>query len=401
MLRSRVVVSVVLVAALAGCGRSGLTGVTARTGTAQALEASQPIGLSLLASLDLNHDGRIAATEASWLQEDFGAIDANRDGLASQAELDAYFQNTGRGQDAALLKPEAIAPGIIGGGVAGLAALGLAGYLTYTGLKGSHDFMYPKKETFAKPPSDYGYAFDEVPFKSHDGLKLAGWYVPADVPTTKGIVILHGHGSNKDTAFKKYGPMLHDHYNLFIFDQRYCGQSEGPYSTLGYLEDKDAAIAVQQLRERGNTSIGLMGESMGAAVAIDTGAQVPDVKAVWADCAFDSLYDAVEPRAKARKYPLPQLVAQSVNKTVALRSHCAVEQADPVRWVAKLAPRPLVIVHGQKDDETTPDNGEKLFLAAKEPKQIWRTPEARHAESWKLYPQEYAERMRTFFDDAL
>jgi fermentation-respiration switch protein FrsA (DUF1100 family) len=398
MLHTRALVSAVLAVATltaAGCGRPAVTAVGVRPAGVSAQEASQPIGKSLLASLDANHDGRIAAPEAAWLADDFAAIDADHDGTASEAELNRFFQGT------SLDQPEAIGPGIIGGGVAAIAGLGLAGYLTYTGLKGSHDFMYPKKETFAKPPSDYGYAFDPVTFKSHDGLKLVGWYVPADVPTTKGIVIFHGHGSNKDTAFKKYGPMLHDAYNLFVYDQRYCGESEGPYTTLGYLEDKDAAIAVQQLRDRGNTSIGLMGESMGAAVAIDTGAQVPDVKAVWADCAFDSLYDAVEPRAKARKYPLAPLVAQSVNKTVALRSHCAVEQADPVRWVAKLAPRPLVIVHGQKDDETTPDNGEKLFTAAHEPKQIWRTPEAHHAESWKLYPEEYRERMRTFFDDAL
>jgi fermentation-respiration switch protein FrsA (DUF1100 family) len=388
----RALVSIVLVTVLAGCSHASLPG-TPRTGAAQALEANQPIGKSLLASLDADRDGRISAAEAGWLQDDLAAIDPNHDG-ATEAELNRFFQGVAPQQ-------EAIGPGAIGGGLAGLAGLGLAGYLTYTGLKGSRDFMYPKKETFAKPPSDYGFAFDEVQFKSHDGLKLVGWYVPADVPTTKGIVVLHGHGSNKDTAFKKDGAMLHDHYNLFVYDQRYCGQSEGPYTTLGYLEDKDAAIAIQQLRDRGNTSIGLMGESMGAAVAIDTGAQVPDVKAVWADCAFDSLYDAVEPRAKARKYPLAPLVAQSVNKTVALRSHCAVEQADPVRWVAKLAPRPLVIVHGQKDDQTTPDNGEKLFQAAQEPKQIWRTPDARHAESWKLYPEEYRERMRTFFDDAL
>jgi fermentation-respiration switch protein FrsA (DUF1100 family) len=390
MLRSRTLLVALALLSATGCGRPVLNATSARTTAVAAAE----LGPNLMASLDANHDGKVTPAEAAWLQDDFAGVDANHDGVATQPELEKFFQGQG-------MAPEAIGPGIIGGGVAAVAGLGLAGYLTYTGLKGSKDFMYPKKDTYAKPPSDYGFAFDAVSFKSHDGLKLAGWYVPADVPTTKGIVIFHGHGSNKDKAFMKYGAMLHDTYNLFVYDQRYCGESEGPYTTLGYLEDKDAAIAIQLLRERGNTSIGLMGESMGAAVAIDAGAQTPDVKAVWADCAFDSLYDAVEPRAKARKYPLAPLVAQSVNKTVALRSHCPVEQADPVRWVAKLSPRPLVIVHGQKDDETTPDNGEKLFKAAQEPKQIWRTPEAHHAESWKLYPEEYRERMRTFFDDAL
>jgi fermentation-respiration switch protein FrsA (DUF1100 family) len=361
-----------------------------------------PIGRSILTSFDRNKDGLLTKDELaqSWLAPDFGAIDANQDGKLTPAELDRFFQ--GQGHASATGASESLSGGLMGGGAAvGLLALGLAGYLTYTGLKGSHDFMLPGKETFRKPPSEYGMKFDEVAFQSHDGLKLVGWYIAADVPTTKGIVLFHGHGSNKDTAFKKYGQMLHDHFNLFIYDQRYCGESDGPYSTLGFLEDKDAVLAVDQLRSRGNTSIGLMGESMGAAVAIDTGAVIPDVRGVWADCAFDTLYDACEPRAAARHYPLPGLVADSVIKTVGFKSHCDVVQADPIKWIAKISPRPLYLVHGQKDDETTPINGEKLFAAAAEPKTMWRTPNAKHAESWSMYPDEYRERMRTFFDDAL
>jgi fermentation-respiration switch protein FrsA (DUF1100 family) len=58
-------------------------------------------------------------------------------------------------------------------------------------------------------------------------------------------------------------------------------------------------------------------------------------------------------------------------------------------------------VHGQQDDETVPANGEKLFAAAQEPKTFWRTPEARHANSWELYPEEYRDRVQRFFDTAL
>jgi fermentation-respiration switch protein FrsA (DUF1100 family) len=391
---------------LGACGHPvGSLQAVRPSGTSQARSAGNaPIGRSVLVSFDRNQDGVLEQSELaeSWLGSDFGAIDTDHNGKITQTELDRFFQSQGGQSAGATGATEGLSGGLLGGGAAAaVLALGLAGYLTYTGLKGSKDFMLPGKETFAKPPSEYGMAFDEVGFQSHDGLKLVGWYVAADVPTTKGIVLFHGHGSNKDTAFKKYGVMLHDHFNLFIYDQRYCGESQGPYSTLGYLEDKDAVLAVDQLRLRGNTSIGLMGESMGAAVAIDTGAVVPDVRGVWADCAFDSLYDACEPRAAARHYPLPGLVADSVIKMVGLKSHCDVVSADPIKWVAKIAPRPLYVVHGQKDDETTPENGEKLFKAAGEPKTMWRTPNAKHAESWSQYPDEYRERIRTFFDDAL
>ena len=84
-----------------------------------------------------------------------------------------------------------------------------------------------------------------------------------------------------------------------------------------------------------------------------------------------------------------------------LKSHCPVTQADPIKFIAKISPRPVYLVHGQKDDETTPMNGEKLFNAAREPKTMWRTPEARHAQSWQLYPAEYQARMGAFFEAAL
>lgn len=399
------VVRAALLAAMlvaSGCGKPAPLATPAGVAGLTAGEAGTPIGRSLLAGLDRDHDGALSPLELkdSWLEDAMNSLDTNRDGQADEREVERFFQAEGQREEARRGAPELALPVI--GGVAALIGLGLAGYLTYTGLKGSHDFLYPGKNLFSKPPSAWGWAYDKVTFKSHDGLDLVGWYVPAARPTRRGIVLLHGHGSRKDEVYQKYGPMLHGQFNVFVFDQRYCGESAGAFTSLGYLEDRDAMVALQQLRERGNASIGLMGESMGAAVAMSTGAQVPDVKAVWADCGFDSLYDAVEPRVAARRYPLPGPVAHSIIKTVGLRGRIpGLEEADPIRWVAKLAPRPLYLVHGQQDDETVPANGEKLFAAAREPKTLWRTPEARHANSWELYPEEYRSRVQRFFDTAL
>jgi hypothetical protein len=293
--------------------------------------------------------------------------------------------------------------GIIGTGiVAGLFGAGALGYAVYTGMIGSRDLLYPSdKETLNKPPLAYGIPYEQDPFKSHDGLNLTAWYVPAEVPTNKGIMIYHGHTSNKDRAFEKYGLMLHHDYNLYLYNSRFHGDSEGKLTTLGYYERRDAVIALQRLRDRGNTSIGVLGESMGGAVAIDSTAMDPQVKCCWADCAFDSLHDAIAPRALKRKYPFPDYVATSVIATASIRAHGKLVDADPIRWVDKIAPRPLQLVHGQADDDTTPINSEKLFEKAGQPKAIWRTDGAHHAESWKLYPDEYKARVQAFFHQYL
>ena len=58
-------------------------------------------------------------------------------------------------------------------------------------------------------------------------------------------------------------------------------------------------------------------------------------------------------------------------------------EADPVKAVGEIAPRPLLLIHGSKDDETLPVNAERLFAAAGQPKRLWWTP-VRHGESWAV-----------------
>lgn len=366
----------------------------------KAAEQADPAALrrklhtGFVAALDRNGDGALSRTEAAgtWLETGFDRADASRDAKLSATELDRFLAPEGaRAQSLPLI-------GAIGAGAVGVA---LAGYLAYAGQVGANDMMYPKGDAFRKAPDAYGMPYEAVDFKSHDGLKLKGWYVPAESPTDKGLVVFHGHASNKDVVFKKYGQWLRSKYNLFLFDSRAHGESEGKFTTLGYFERQDVPAALEELKKRGNTRIGFLGESMGGAIAIQSGAVLSEVKAVWNDCAYDSLQDAIAPRAQARKYPLPGAVAWAVIRTVSARAKGEVVEADPIRWVDKIGPRPFYLVHGMKDDETLPLNGEKLFAKAQEPKQAWWTPEAKHADSWKLYPDEYRTRTFAFFEGAL
>ena len=242
---------------------------------------------------------------------------------------------------------------------------------------------------------------EPVRFKSHDGLSLAGWYVPAAVKTDKAVLVLHGHGSNKDWGFKKYGHFLRERYNVFVYDQRSHGASEGEFVTLGFFERQDAQLALGELKKRGNTRLGVLGESMGGAVAINMAAVTPEVKAVVTDCAFDSLHDAIAPRAAARHYPFSPLVAESVIATAGLRSGADLDDADPVKWVSKIAPRPFFLIHSLEDRDTVPLNGEKLYAAAAEPKQAWWPKDAKHCTAYKVYPEEYRQRVLGFFEASL
>lgn len=372
-----------------------LPGVVVTRGEAPVTPARMPEPAAMT-----NHE----AARATLFAQDYDPAAAKRYAASPAAAAEARaLEGEMKAEGGASVGPIAGRWGLIGGVAAGvLLGVPLVGYAIYTGMVGTKDLLYPQdKEDLVKKPSAYGWTYDQVDFDGHDGTDLKGWYVPAAHPTTKAVLLLHGHTSNKDRFFEKYAGWLHDDYNVFIYDSRFHGESGGNITTLGWHERRDAAKALDILKARGNTSIGVMGESMGASVAIGVAADKPELKAVWADCAFDSLHDAIAPRAKNRNYPLPDYVAWSVVKTAMIRSRHNVASADPIRCIKSLSPRPVYLVHGGADDDTLPMNSQKLYDEAAQPKTYWTVAGADHAQSWEKQPVEYRNRLQAFFGGAL
>jgi fermentation-respiration switch protein FrsA (DUF1100 family) len=52
----------------------------------------------------------------------------------------------------------------------------------------------------------------------------------------------------------------------------------------------------------------------------------------------------------------------------------------PAEAASRIAPVPVLIVHGDQDIYFPPDHGKELFDAAKEPKELWMIPGFGHAE---------------------
>lgn len=148
--------------------------------------------------------------------------------------------------------------------------------------------VHPAKVLTNLTPANFEWEFEEVILKTSDGVELSAWFVPASKNSDKVIVMLHGYGADMANLLS-FAQFLHDDFNLFFFDMRYFGKSQGNMTTLGRDEQKDLDAAIAYVKNKGFAKIGLMGFSFGGAVAILGASKNQDVSAVVTDSAYASL----------------------------------------------------------------------------------------------------------------
>ena len=73
----------------------------------------------------------------------------------------------------------------------------------------------------------------------------------------------------------------------------------------------------------------------------------------------------------------------------------------PMDVAGRISPRPLLVIHCMEDKVVPPDNSDRNFAAAREPKQFWRVPSGGHIAAFKVARDEYERRVTRFFEDNL
>ena len=69
---------------------------------------------------------------------------------------------------------------------------------------------------------------------------------------------------------------------------------------------------------------------------------------------------------------------------------------DVERAASRLSPRPWLMIHGGKDAYIGPEIARLLFAEAREPKEMWIVPGAKHNRCRETQPEAYAERLAAF-----
>ena len=133
-----------------------------------------------------------------------------------------------------------------------------------------HSQVYHPSRELEATGAELGRPFQKVFFKSSDGVKLNGWFYPADVNSPRGGMVFlncHGNAGNISSRLGLYRALLETGAGVFSFDYRGYGLSEGVPSEEGtYL---DAQAAYRWLREKGFAAKNIIayGESLGGGIA--------------------------------------------------------------------------------------------------------------------------------------
>lgn len=264
---------------------------------------------------------------------------------------------------------------------------------------GVGQLTHPPRNLAGGIPSDHGLPYEGVSFPSCDGTILRRWFVPAEQPRAT-VVFCHGRAGSKAPDLI-YVPQFRRHrFNVLLFDFRAHGESDGHRSSLVYYERQDLLAAISYLQGRGIKQVGLMGFSMGAAVAVATPPLSESVRAVIADSAFAELRTILVTYLQQRGVlrPVASALTTLIIWAAGLRLGCRLPDADPLRWVAHIAPRPLLLIHGGQDQGIPVSDAHRLYEAAGEPKELWVVPEAKHRCVDKVCPEEYMSRVLAFFE---
>ena len=175
-----------------------------------------------------------------------------------------------------------------------LVVLFVFGWVPYFfgGLATTRRFQFPDKENGGLTPASFDLPFEDVSFRSPDGVELHGWWVPADEPVGT-VVMVHGLNRTRVEMVKKT-PFVHERgWNTLLFDLRHHGESGGEATTFGVREKDDVGAAIDFARGRSPGTVVLWGISLGAASVVLAASEDTGVAGVISDSSFRDLRDTV------------------------------------------------------------------------------------------------------------
>ena len=187
-----------------------------------------------------------------------------------------------------------------------------------------------------------------------DKTPLQAWYFEQEKQASCALVLSHGWSDNR-AGMLKYAPIFWNcGCDLLLYDHRAHFESGGQYATAGIKEKADLISVTNWLQQKTGLSekqIGWMGESWGAATALQAGALDKDVAFIIAESPFQNWYSAIFERAEVMYGKMIYLFEPAVLALVNFRAGVNHQEASPIA-VANQIVEPVLLLHSKTDEDT-------------------------------------------------
>lgn len=243
----------------------------------------------------------------------------------------------------------------------------------------------------------------DVYIKSQDGLRLHGFWIPADRP--RGTVLMaHGYRSTMLIDFHLAFELFHRlGMNILVPEQRTHGQSGGKYITFGVKESRDMCQWLEfHHNEMGDYPVVLYGISMGASTMLYLADQVLPgaVKGIIADCGFTSPAQIISSVYRSVIH-LPGWISLWVAGIFTrIFAGFGLWEKD-TRKILKNSRYPVLLIHGGEDGFVRCEMSKEAFAECKEPKKLLIVEKADHGLSFVVDGFSYTAAIMEFLDNYL
>jgi hypothetical protein len=244
-----------------------------------------------------------------------------------------------------------------------------------------------------------------VQVKAADGVILRAWLLSPANDNGDCVIALHGIGDSRNGTTGIARLFIENGYKVLMPDSRGHGESDGEIGTYGLLEAEDVHRWVDWLiaSEHPRDLYG-MGESLGAAVLLQSLSVEKRFRAVIAECPFANFANVAEYRV-AQRLPMDSRLAHAVAATMVwsgflyTRLRYGVDfRAASAEAVAGSTSTPVLLIHGL-DDTNIPPAHSRMIASRNQSIALWLVPGAGHTGAFQAAPEQFRQRVLGWFSE--
>jgi uncharacterized protein len=243
----------------------------------------------------------------------------------------------------------------------------------------------------------------DVSVSAGDGVTLRAWLFTLSQVNGDAVILLHGVADNRSGMLGNADLLLHHGFSVLLPDARAHGQSGGPIATYGVTEAADLRLWFEWLQQTlAPRCVDGIGDSMGAAILLQSLAVEPHFCAVVAESSFASFREASYDRIGQWFHTGPWLGRTLLRPALDagflyadFRYAINFDRASPEDAVARTTV-PVLLIHGLADTNLPPRHSQRI-KAANPNVDLWEPPKADHCGASTASPAEYERRVLGWF----